>query len=243
MENMDMNFSLNGLDEILRGAEKKEDDGLNEILKEAEALKMQREDSPKKMENFTRIVKGVAKKYASKWVDREDLEQTLWVRVLELINDCGGIEYTDESLVARVCWNRSVDKYKYDRRRYESKAEYIEGTEEKYDNGSLGTTYFEALKSDKFLKGYDLVLIKEVIDLFDIGSRKRKYAVMKLVNYGVLNVLDLDPWDRALVEIPKTEDEEGYIHCLGYKSHCPGSWTCQKREMKEAILKFLGLDR
>lgn len=226
---MEMNFSANGLDEIIETAKQK--------VKENE--------TEKKMHNFEGIIKGIARKYTvdNYGVEYDDLCQDLWVRVLELIEACGGIENTDEKLVARVCWNKAVDKYRYHRRRRDSKAEYIEASDrdiDTWDSLSKGQRdYFESLHCEKFSRGIDLVFFKEVIDLFEIGTKERKYVVLKLVNSGVIGADDLDPWDRAIVGIPETEDEEGYIHMIGYTSHCPGSWTCKKREMKVKIYEFL----
>ena len=59
-----------------------------------------------KMDNFSRIVKGVARKYSVEnfGVEREDLEQDLWVKVMELINAKGGID------CRRQHKNRRIDR-------------------------------------------------------------------------------------------------------------------------------------
>lgn len=216
-------FTLEGLDKLIESAKEK------------------KEDPKPSFEDFTPIVRGVAAKYTSQWIDFDDLEQELWVVVLDLIQDCGGIENVDKSLVARCCYNRAVDIYRYNRRRYDSKAQYIEGTD--IDDDDLRPDYFEALKSDKYIRGYDLILIKEVINQFAVGSRKRQYVVMKLVNNGVLSKEQLDDCDKEFAKILyDDENETGYIHSLGYKSHCPGSFTCLKRELKKEIHDFLGVD-
>ena len=238
MDRMDgTNFSVEGLDDLI------------EAVKEKVEKKAQAQTNEEKMKQFEEIINGVARKYFSygkqgnKYLSQEDAVQELWVRILELIRDCGGVEYTDASLVARIAYNKAVDLFRFHQRRYDSKAEFFEGTEYEFDYADIkfdrAPNYFEALWSDKFIKGYDLVLYKEVIDLFEIGSKERKYVVLKLINSGLLKKSDLDPWDQAIVAIPETEDEEGYIHELGYKSHCPGSWTCKKRAMYTTIVEFL----
>lgn len=231
INNSGLNFSASDLEKLVNDTKRIKEDA-----------------NEQKMLKFTQIVKGVARKYAYgvSWIEQDDLEQDLWVKVLTLIEDCGGIENVDEKLVANVCWNKAVDSYRYSRRRWDSKAQYIEGSDnnlemDNWDNMSKGMEdYFDALHSDKFIKAVDLILFKEVIDLFEVGSRERKYVVLKLVNGGVLDISHLDPWDRALVAIPDEETEAGYIHLLGYKSHCPGSWTCKKREIERVIKEFLG---
>lgn len=228
--NMSMNFSTSGLEQFI-----------DNVMQSKES------EIERKKIKFGEIISGIARKYTvdNFGVEYDDLYQDLWVRTLELINDCGGIENTDERLVARVCWNKAVDMYRYHRRRRDSKAEYIEGSDkdinmDDWHSMSAGQRdYFDSLKADKFGRGIDLVLFKEVIDLFEIGSKERKYVVLKLVNNGVIDMRDLDLWDRAIVGIPETDDEEGYIHMLGYKSHSPGSWTCKKRSIKATIYEFL----
>jgi len=223
---MENKFSLEGLDQLIKNAEQ-----------------MKKKSNDLKMQNFEEIIQGVARKYASKWCDRDDLEQDLWVKVLEVIRDCGGIENVDEKLVARVAYNRAVDLYRYHRRRYEANAEYIEGSSVEMDdsngNGDNCEDYFDSLKSDKFIKGIDLILIKEAINLFSVGTRERKYIVLKLVDNGVIDFGLLDPCDRAVYEHVDGDTEADYIKALGYKSHCPGSWTCKKREIERIVKEYL----
>lgn len=223
--NINVNFSASGLEELVKDAKKVKEDA-----------------NEQKMRKFSEIVHGVAKKYGYQvnWIEQDDLEQDLWVRVLSLIDDCGGIENVDESLVARVCWNKAVDCYRYSRRRWDSKAEYLEGSNLSDNGVDTRGDYFTDIHCDKFLKGIDLVMFKEVIDLFEVGSRERKYVVLKLINGGVLSASHLDPWDRALIAVPEEETEAGYIKLLGYKSHCPGSWTCKKRDIERIIREYLG---
>lgn len=221
-----MNFTLEGLDELIESAEK-----------------MKKDASQAKMGNFTSIVKGVARKYTSKWVDREDLEQDLWVRVLTLINDCGGIENVDESLVARVCYNKAVDSYRYSRRRYEANCQFIEGSafdgdDDEEGGKDNGLDYFDSIYNS-LPSAQNILFFKEVIDLFPKDSKERKYVILKLVTYGVVDISFLDASDREIYEIPEGDTEADYIKCLGYKSHCPGSWTCKKRDLEKVIKEFL----
>ena len=225
MEGMELNgmdFSESMLDNLIESAKKKSEE----------------DEKERKMKAFTNIIKGIARKYESKWVDREDLEQDLWVRILTLISDCGGIENVDENLVARIAFNKAVDIYRYCRRRYDSKAEFIEGSSSEYDDAP-GPDYFDRIKQT-FSKDSDVMMFKEVINLFPMGSKERKYVVMRLVNSGVLDIEYLDAQDiLENLEIPEKDIEEYYIRCLGYKSHAPGSWIVKKRNIRAEILKYL----
>jgi len=232
--NAGINFNLSDLDQVISSAEEMvsySEDSSIESIKKA------------KMNNFTRIVKGVARKYESKWVDREDLEQDLWVRILELIDDCGGIEHTDEKLVASVAYKKAVDVYRYRRLRYESNVQFIDKFSSEEDNPNYnpgGRSY----DSDKIAyptidRDEDVVLYKEIVNIFSKDSRERKYILIKLVNHGVLDREYLDEDDNLLAEIPDGDTEADILRLLGYKSRCPGSWTVAKRSMRQAIQEFL----
>lgn len=225
MMNNGIDFNLNDLEKLIKSAE--------EMKKEAE-VDSEKAAAKAKMDHFTRIVKGVSRKYASKWVDREDLEQDLWVRVLELVDACGGIEYTDEKLVASVCYKKAVDVYRYCRRRYESNVRLIDNQ----DGDSDGPDYFDSLHNsiDNIM---DTLLFKEVIEVFDQGSKERKYIVIKLVSSGVIDKRYLNKEDQELFKLPDGDTEADILRVLGYKSHCPGSWTVKKRTMESIIKEFL----
>lgn len=205
---------------------------LREIQEEAE-----KEISESKMDEFTRIVKGVARKYAidNFGIERDDLEQDLWVKVFEVINANGGIESeaVNGKLIAKCCWNEAVDKYRYHRRRRDSKAEFTEGSGEDSDSAvSINSSLFHS----KFKTGYDEMVIKEVIDLFPRGSKERKYVVTKLYMYGEIDETDVD--DE--LEMPVDDREESVIKLLGYKSKYPASWGAIKGEMRNKIYRYLG---
>lgn len=220
-------------------------EGLNELVKNAEQLKKDRER--KKWDNITDIISGIARKYASKWYDEDDFRQDLWVKILKVIEDSGGIENVDESLIAKVAFNKAVDLYRYNRRRYDSKAQYIENFDNDADAHDVGNAlgdlnagdYLEKISSSRFEKGIDILVIKDIINRFEVGSRERKYVVLKLVNYGVIDLKFLDERDQKIFEKLNGDNEEDYIRSLGYKSHCPGSWTCKKREIERIIKVYL----
>jgi len=222
MENTTNFFTLEGLNELLQAAD--------QMAKDSKV-----KEQNDKMDNFTRIIKGVSRKYASKWIDREDLEQDLWVKVLSMIADCG-IDNVTEKMVAKCCFNLAVDKYRYNRRRYETNGQYIEASN--VDDNDNGPDYFET-RFNSIESALDLMLYKEVINLFSIGSRERKYVVLKMVNYGLIDEKYLDEVDRKDVGVPDEDTEAGYIRLLGYSSKCPGSWTCKKREIDRIIHEFL----
>lgn len=213
---------------------------LDEILKFASGLvkKAQEEKAEDKMEKCSEIVKGVARKYASKWVDKEDLEQDLWVVVMELINSCGGIENTDLPLIAKSCYNRAVDSYRYNRRRHDSKVRLIDESEsedgEYSASGADQASYFVA----KNRTGYEEMILHEVIDLFPEGSRQRKYVVAKLYSFGEID----ETFGLAdKLELPEGDTEADFLKLIGFNSRYPASWGKMKYEIREKIYKYLGI--
>lgn len=190
------------------------------------------------MDRYTKIVKGVARKYAVEnfGVEREDLEQDLWLKVCELTK--GGTEFPDEGLVAKCLWNVAVDRYRYHRRRRDSKAEYLEGTEDDSDATSKKAEEIRLNSGRCFQSPMDAILIKEVIDLFPKHSKERKYVVTKLYMNG-----EIDPstyGDDDELELPESDSEADIMRLLGFKSGRPGSWTSRKNEIRRIIYRYLG---
>lgn len=213
---------------------------LEEVLESAKKIAEElsaRQES--KMDQFERIIKGVARKYASIYVDREDLEQELWLTTLKLIESKGGEEFTDARLVAKSCYNRAVDFYRYERRRRDSTRKMLEDYE-MYDEESgeaADSSFLSAFSC--FDSGYDIVVIKEVIDLFPLESKERKYIVTKLYMYGEIDETTGLP-DK--LERPEGDTEADVLHMLGYTGKtASSSWMKIKNKMKETIYAHLGI--
>lgn len=187
-------------------------------------------------EHFERIVKGVSRKYASIYVDREDLEQELWLVVCQKVEEFGGADKIDPRFVARCCYNKAVDYYRYCRRRKDSTARFIEEMEA--DDGD-GEAVDGSVFSCHIDNGFnDKIMIKEVIDLFPIGSRERKYIVTKLYMYGEIDETDGLP-DK--LEMPAGDTESDILKLLGYNSRYPASWGRMKYQIRDTIYRYLGI--
>lgn len=228
-EDMLINGNSVDLDEVLKFA--------GQAVSQAKA-----EQADAKMERVKSIVEGVARKYASKWLERDDLEQDLWVSTLELINNCGGIENADLPLIAKSCYNKAVDLYRYHRKRYESKTQLIDETEsddEQFSSASVDQSKYSVAKTPT---GFDEAVLREVIDLFPKGSRQRKYVIAKLYFYGEIDegFSGLDKDDE--LKLPETGDNESdFVQMIGFNSRYPGSWGAMKYGIRETIYKYLGL--
>ena len=219
------------MENLFKGNEVDLDEVLELAKKTAERVAQKEEDQ---LEKFRAIVKGVAKKYASKYVDREDLEQELWIVVLELVANHGGEENLDPRLVAKSCFNKAVDFYRYSRRRVDTSARLIDESESEEFESSASS------KLDLTAKGrsaFDEVLLKEVIDLFPVGSRERKYVVTKLYMFGEI---DQTSGLHDELEFPEDDTEEAVLKLMGYASRYPASWGKMKWGIKEKIFKYFG---
>lgn len=207
---------------------------LDDVLKMAkEIIESTAKKEQDNMEQFKRIVEGVARKYGSIYVSREDLEQELWIVVLEKIRDFGGADKVDPRFIARCCYNKAVDFYRYSRRRRDSSARLIEEMESGDDDGETSE-----LMHGNFETGYDRVILKEVIDLFPQGSRERKYVVTKLYMYGEISEEDGLPDE---LEMPEGETESDVLKLLGFKSRYPASWGKMKYQIRDTIYRYLGI--
>lgn len=213
---------------------------LDEILKFASGLvkKAQEDRAEDKMEKCKEIVEGVARKYASKWIEREDLEQDLWVVVMKLINNCGGIENTDLPLIAKSCYNRAVDSYRYNRKRCDSKVRLIDESESDDGEYSAGGADQSAYYTAKTRTGYDEMILHEVIDLFPQGSRQRQYVVAKLYSFGEIDE-SFGLEDR--LELPEGDNEADFVKLIGFQSRYSSSWGKMKYEIREKIYRYLGM--
>lgn len=237
-----MELNLRGLENLVESTSKALEMAQNSEEVVLESVNF--DNGEKLIEKYGKIVKGVAKKYASKWVSREDLEQALWIKVLEVVKGCGGIENTNKNLISRCCFNLAVDFYRKSRKDYETNGslevelERPEGQLE-YDEGKL-------LSNSRFANESQQVymLVKEVIELFPEDSKERKYVEMRLYNAGLL-----DPDLFEEVEIPGTpkshknvDDKIDFMPLIGYNGKkISGGWINRENAMKDVIHKYLGI--
>lgn len=215
---------------------------LDDVLEMArKAVEEAQRSNEARMDQFRKIVEGVSRKYASKYCDREDLEQELWVVVLELIQAHGGEQNVDPRLVAKSCYNKAVDFYRYHRRRKDSTVRIIEDSE---SDDAASSWHGEQVESSngfmiaKGRTGQDEVILKELIDLFPPESRERKYVVTKLYMNGEIDHTTGLP-DK--LELPTDDTEESIIKLCGFKSRYPASWGKMKYGIRERIYRYLGL--
>lgn len=238
-----MKFDLNNLTNILNGAE----EAVNCAVegKEREEVKYYNTNTEDEMiVKFHKIVSGVARKYASKWVSREDLEQVLWVKVLEVVEGCGGIANTSGNLIATCCYRAAVDYYRKSRKDYETNTSFeYEATN---NDGTLAYDESKLVSSNKFRnQSQELyVMVQEVLNLFPEGSKERTYIEMRLYNAGLM-----DPELFEEVQLPgqpkthnNVDDKIDFLPLIGYNSKkISGGWINRENKMKQAIHEYLGI--
>ena len=183
---------------------------------------------------FERIVKGVAKKYESIYVSREDLEQELWIKVIEIINSSE--KEVSTGLIAKSCFNYAVDFYRQSRRNRERNSELIDNSDNE-----------DAITPDelvcKFDSGYDKVVIKDAIELFPKDSKRRKYAITKLYIYGELDENDLKEMNEEIPDLSNIDTESDIsTKILKNNSSRSGSWNYERNNTaKSELYNYLGI--
>lgn len=238
MKTVNVKITLEGLENLLETATAMETAAKNQEVFEGEV-------GLSKVDKFRKIVEGVAKKYQSKWVSREDLEQELWIKVLTMIEDCGGDESNlDENLVAKACFRKAIDYYRYCRRRYEANVALFTEDDKTELEGDLEYDPSKLLKTHGIIDQGTYTMVNEVLGLFEEGTKEYRYIVAKLYSHGLL---DEEVYGRSfeLPEKPKAprnvDDEIDYCAMLGYNSKkISGSWINKKRQMRVVIEEYLG---
>lgn len=180
------------------------------------------------------MIKGIARRSAPKLFSRdvEDIEQDLWVKVLEAEKRKGG--QLDLNLAAKICYDYVKDMIDYDQRRNH---DTIDTTSDEFvnhatENPSEGTIDKGTYDSD--------ILIRDLYNKFPEGSKERIF----LDFYG--NMTGDNPNDRAVPASTRSNDgysENALAQMLGYASSASGGYRKFKEKMKNYIADYLALTR
>lgn len=183
-------------------------------------------------EELASMIKGIAKKASRQLFSRdtEDIEQDLWVKVLETEKRKGGP--LDLRLAGKVCWDYVKDMIDYDQRRNHYNVD-LSGTEdnEQADNDFLG------LMADKGNYVSD-IMVKDLFNQFPIGTQERLF----LDFWG--NASGAMPNDRAVPPPNRSNDgysESSLAKMLGYASASSGGYRKFRDKMKKIISSHFGL--
>lgn len=180
-------------------------------------------------EELAKMIKGIAKKASYKLFSRDldDIEQDLWVKVLETEKRKG--HQLDLNLAAKVCYDYIKDMIDYDQRRNHSTVD-LSGTEDNEisDNDFLGTL------SDKGNYEVDLML-KDLYDKYPKGSKERIFLDFWGNESGAM------PNTDAIPDSSRTNDgytENALAKMLGYASQSSGGYRKFKDKMIQIIKDY-----
>lgn len=191
-------------------------------------------------EKVAEIVNGVARKYGRAYgLNVEDLAQDLWVKLLE----CGLLDTPNPNfdLIAKTCFNRAVDIYRFERRRYDRKGTYeseeaVAFSASEVTSGAFSRNRASYRQPEKYIE------LVEMIELFEQGSRERKFVVAKAYYEGVISMreaLEFEPslTREALESLGDKEDTFAWI--LGLSACGSGSYRSLKRKIKARLQEYV----
>lgn len=95
----------------------------------------------------------------------------------------------------------------------------------------------------KPMEAMDYTLIHQTIELFEVGSKERIYAIAKLLDEGLLE-LDDKYASEIKDEYMNLSDykEANFCSLLGYNAKkVSGSWLSKKKAMRQTIASSLGI--
>lgn len=158
------------------------------------------------------LIRRVARKYSmtyetcSSRFGYDDVVSSCWIAVVDKVNqvyqtnsDAESVfELVDRNLLARVCHTTIIDMVRKEIKRptisldLES-LEYAGDRNVGSDNSSLGS--INDRLSTKFDTGYEITLVKEILNLFEEGTRERKLVEMFIKIYCNIDEFE----DQALL--------------------------------------------
>lgn len=206
------------------------------------------------VKKYEKIVKGIAWKYSLNdnmtRYSREDLEQDMWLKICELTIDSE--ELPDEAFIAKCLWRHVTDKYRYHRRRAKTQVPasteaQIEGSsnseESSERDADFGIAESDWIERWKPMNADDYVMIHDVINLFEEGSKERRYAIAKLLDEGLLELSDKYASEvvNDYLDLPNYK-EANFCSLVGYNSKkVSGSWLSKKNSMRSVVKSKLGI--
>lgn len=184
---------------------------------------------------------------------REDLEEEMWIKIFQMLKNYDyNLDALSPNLVYITCKNRCCDYYNAERYKYRSKiCKFDEaainpgGSSEsdgsKHSDRSDISSTLDRLSHTKFDVTDDNIVFENIVDLFEKGSRKRKYVVTKLYYAGLIR----DDF-KYIDEVVKTADdlESSYLLSIVNRNNSKntkvsGAWIVEKQEMSARIKYYL----
>ncbi|AMM45017.1 hypothetical protein SP15_217 [Bacillus phage SP-15] len=192
-------------------------------------------------EKVTQIVKGVSRKYGREFgIETSDLEQELWLKLLEISD---GEKVPNEKIVARTSYNKAVDVYRYERRRWDSKTDMVSDETVSAWAREIGNSRNPLMAERPFRQPEKFFEIKEMVEQFEIGSKERKFVVMKGYIEGVFELneaVELEPTIDAERLVHMEDSEHRMARELGWSSSGSGSYRSMKKKARKIVRSYFG---
>ncbi|AMM44877.1 sigma-70 family RNA polymerase sigma factor [Bacillus phage SP-15] len=197
-------------------------------------------------EKATEIVRGVARKYGNPQLGIEacDLEQELWLKILEEVDKSGG-QVMNARLTARTSYNKAVDVYRRERRRWDSKADMVSDENVSKWAMEICTRKNPMMAVHPFRQPEKFLEIKDMVEEFEVGSRERKFIVMKGYIEGVFELgeaVELEPSIDKERLIGMESSEHRMAKELGLSGSGSGSYRKLKRNVRKIVRTYFGDD-
>lgn len=192
----------------------------------------------------SQIVKGVARKYGGQFgIDSNDLEQEVWLKLLEESNRSNPDKILNPRMTARISYNKAVDVYRKERRRWDSKADMVSDDNISKIAINIVTHKNHLMITNPFVSPEKALEIRELVDQFQRGTKERKFLVMKAYIEGVLEMEEvtelepsIDPGRLAMME----DSEHRMARELGWSGSGSGSYRKLKKSVRRIISTYFG---
>lgn len=197
---------------------------------ELDEKQLRQKKNTEEMAKYENIIRSVAGKYGRDWcLTFDDVYSELCYKILTLGNE-GGWENLNESMVAKICFNKAVDLYRAARRKWKREIS---------ESAIAGDVENGASKIGTPEEAEQLLLISQFVDMYKPESRERKYLIIRLVSENLL------PKRYALeIEngIPSGKLQDWKISEMLGLSPRSKSFERMKKALHEELVDYLGVD-
>ena len=189
---------------------------------------LQQKRNTEEMARYENIIRSISGKYGKDWcLSFDEVYSELCFKILTLGNE-NGWESLNESLVAKICYNKAVDLYRSARRK--RNREISETT-------LLGDVENGSSKIGTPEEAEQLILISQFVNMYKVESRERKYLVIRLVSE---NLLPEEYAENLGIEIPNGKIPDWKISEMLGLSPRSKSFERMKKALREELCDYLG---